>query len=207
MINKKETAEQKLLKMIETSAGPDAISSKTQQKVRKKQSLLTMIKGINKLLVVGLIMAIVFLSYEVHSGMAFLNQKDNFSAQQTVPDESIDKKSLTPTIQHLSYYLAGIKRRNLFQPYEKKVVAAADATEDNRKIRQKIATLKLVGISWLDKIDTASVMIEDTEKGVTYFLQKDEKIGDIIVKTIYAESAVLGYEDEEIIIRYDKSQM
>jgi len=45
----KETAEQKLLKMIEASSGEGAVTTKTHQKVAKKQDALTLVRTSNKL--------------------------------------------------------------------------------------------------------------------------------------------------------------
>ena len=84
---------------------------------------------------------------------------------------------------------------------------SVETAPENRKIVLLTKTFKLVGIAWLDTIDSASVMIEDTDKNVTYFLKQGEKIGDIIVKTIYADGAVLGYENEEMILKYDKTRL
>ena len=105
----------------------------------------------------------------------------------------------------ISYYLNNVEKRNLLQPMEQKAIASVISSE-NTEISRKIANWKLVGIAWLDTVESASVMIEDTSANVTHFLKKGEKLGDILVKTIYADRAVLGYENEEIEIRYDKSE-
>jgi hypothetical protein len=44
-------------------------------------------------------------------------------------------------------------------------------------------------------------MLEDTETGRTYFLRSGDKIQDFTVKTIYADRAILVFENEEISIK------
>lgn len=205
--NPKETAEQKLLKMIEASAGPSLVPSRAKQKVAKRRGLLAMLRVVNKVLIVGVFVSLFFLVSEVAMGARLLNKKIKFDSVNASGRKNYSVDDLIPTVQSAAYYMAGVKKRNIFVPYEEKKAVDVVITEKNRRISEVTENLRLVGISWLDRIDTASVMIEDTEKKITYFLQKGEKLGDIIVKTIYADSAVLGYENEETTIQYDKSQM
>ena len=208
VVKNKETAEQKLLKMIETSSDATATSSKQEQKIVKKQNVLTIIKTCNRVLLAGIGVILLLSVYEVAAGSNLLNKSVNLPTKQKIAKHvKTDAGVRMPQIQKLSFYLAAVDRRNIFQPYEEKAAKNVDASGKNSRIARETQKLRLVGVSWLDKIDTASVMIEDTEKNMTYFLKKGEKIGNIYVKTIYADSAVLGYENEEIIIRYDKSQM
>ena len=206
-IKKKETAEQKLLKMIEASSSSEGGVSKTQLRVAKKQSLLAVVKTSNKFLFFGIIIAGIFLANEVKSGAELLGKEIRFQVNQSVVTRTLGANDLIPSIPELALYLSGPKRRSLFHPFEKQEKKVIEVSDENRRIAKRIAKFRLVGISWMDRIETASVMIEDTEKQVTYFLQKGEKLEDIVVKTIYADSAMLGYENEEIIINYDKTQM
>jgi hypothetical protein len=202
---KKPTAEQKLLQMIEATQGGAAVVGKSSQKVAQKQNVLTLLKTLNTLLVLGVIGTLVFLFNEIADGAKLASQKIDIKA----PKEAIERASdAQPEVASLSNYMDVMKRRNIFMPYEEKTTAVAVSPDQSTsRIHQKAAKLHLVGISWLDSADTASVMIEDTEKQETYFLQKGEKMGDIVIKTIYADSALLGYENEEMIIKYDKPQM
>jgi hypothetical protein len=206
MASNQQTAEQKLLKMIE-SAGATEVKTKTEQKVLKKQSLLSTLKSLNKILSIGVIISGVYLVYEVYHGIQILNQDIKFTVDSKASKKVFGLETAIPTFQNVSFYLSSISRRNIFQPIDTERAKTVDSSDRNSKLAQNIQNLKLVGISWLDTADSASVMIEDTDKKVTYFLQKGEKIGDITVKTIYADSAVLGYGNEEITIRYDKPQM
>ncbi|MBF0532307.1 MAG: hypothetical protein HQL23_04330 [Candidatus Omnitrophica bacterium] len=205
---KKTTAEQKLLQMIEASQGSGEGGVLPQQKAVRKQSLLAVIKILNGLLVLAVIGAACLLAGEVSRGSRELAVKVNFPSN--VKASSGDIAGAMPaaaSVRPETAYLASISDRNIFQPYEEKVKGEMAATGVKKTIALKAAKLRLVGISWLDRVDTASVMLEDTEKQATYFLQVGEKIGDIIVKTIYADSALIGYENEEMIIKYDKPQM
>ncbi len=203
---KKETAEQKLLKMIESSAeGKESV--KTQQKVVHKQNTLQLVRLINKVLLVGIVLAAGFFVNEINNGMAFLNQPVSFMSTSTSVTHPLNVTNQIPVNQSLSTYLALMQTRNLFQPYTKPEGSnVVEAAPSDRKIVQKTAGLKLVGVSWSNSVSSASVMLEDTQNNVTHFLQKGEKIGDIEVKTIYADSVKLGYENEEITIRYDNTK-
>ena len=59
--SKKETAEQKLLKMIEATSDSGQ-KAKTEQKVLKKQTLLSVLKTVNQVLTFGVVAAIIFIS-------------------------------------------------------------------------------------------------------------------------------------------------
>ena len=207
-IAKKETAEQKLLKMIEVADGAPIESARTQKKVHKKQNLIGLIKTINKILFIGVIVAGLFLANEIVAGIRLLGQNPQFDAGQKNVANVAGEENPVPQAQRLSYYLSAVKQRNIFQPFETSATqSVVEVSSKNARIAKKTSGLRLVGVSWLDSIESASVMVEDVDNKVTYFLQKGEKIGDVTVKTIYADSVELGYENEEIIIRYDKSQM
>jgi len=208
MVAKKETAEQKLLRMIESGApagGGGTVAGGKESSKKKKG--INVVKLSNTILTFAFVCMIVLLAREFFAGQNLLSRKDTGMGDGSQPQIS-NPANVALTVQRLSYYLANVKSRNIFKPYEdamkNNIVAIS---EENRMIARKTAHLKLVGVSWFDRVDTASVMLEDIEKGVTYFLEKGSKIGDVIVKTIYADSVELGYENEEIIIRYDKSQM
>jgi len=209
MAERTETAEQKLLKMIETSSasgdsiGDVVISKKT---IHKKQSSLALLKVLNSVLIVAVFIVIGLIINEYKKGTDLLSQHFKFTVNEGAARQVLESESLIPTVQKLSFYLAPVKQRSIFQPYEVKVDKVVDVSDKNKTIASKISHLKLVGISWMDSIETASVMIEDTEKNMTYFLRREQKIGDISVKTIYADSVALGYENEEIMIHYDTSK-
>ena len=208
MVTKKETAEQKLLKLIEASSGMGIATAKAQQQVVKKQNVLSVVKFVNQILLAGVIVAAAILCKEILSGLKLVNEKVTFTISSGKTKQPLSMDSIVPTIQNLTFYLSNIDRRNLFKPVEKQESRqTVEVSKENQRIAQRTSNLKLVGVSWLDQVDTASVMIEDTDKKITYFLRQGEKVGDVTVKTIYADSAVLGYDNEEIIIKYDKSQM
>jgi hypothetical protein len=145
---------------------------------------------------------------EVRAGVALIGSGFDVAIKSSVGSgRAVAATSNLLETKRLSTYLASVGERNVFQPFEEVTAAGVVVANKNRAINQIAEKYRLVGISWLDNVASASVMLEDKESKVTYFLQKGEKVGDLIVRTIYADSVALGYQDEEIIIRYDKTQM
>ena len=230
----KETAEQKLLKLIETSSSQPATAGTTpQQDVAKQMAQAVQggnfhfelpaalrflssgsagsgvgnppfgLREFNRMLLYSLIAVLVFLGMDLLTGMKSLERKIVFSV-----DPNVSKKlfSVIPPVKDLASYLSPIETRNIFQPLEKKTAAeekqdVPPPSEQAKKIVTLAEKLKLVGVSWLDRPETASVMIEDTESGITYFVRQGEKVKDLTVKNIYTDRVVLTFEGEEITIK------
>ena len=130
---KKETAEQKLLKMIEaTSVGT------ADQKVTKQHGLLGVLKTTNIFLILGTVGAFVMLGLEIKNGTELLNKDIRFTVVKGMAGASKDAATLLPATHKLAYYLSGVENRNMFHPFVKKETQNLLATSDkNKTIMQK----------------------------------------------------------------------
>lgn len=233
----KETAEQKLLKIIEAAESPSAAAAKGASAAAPAASvqdvaasvkgigvsapglpfipqLIETVKGIlsgktpivfglkefNRVLMAAIALFVVVFVNNFLSGVKFSKQdiavkSDNKSAP--LPENFL------PEFKDAGEYLTALTRRNIFQPYEKKIVEEEDLakSEPIKKIIERTKELKLVGISWLDSEDSASALIENTTSGVTYFLRTGEKINSVTVKKIFADAVILTMDDEELEFR------
>ena len=189
----KESAEQKLLKMLETKQGTATKAASVQKAKKISTGKALTIKNLNRLLILGALICLVVLGFQIMSGFSLLRSHSNFEVSSRGASSPVSLFS--PEIKSLSYYLDQINARNVFRPYEGKV------TEGPAGLSKKFSKFKLVGIAWLDLPETATVMIENTESKETFFLQKGEKLDDVTVKTIYTDRVVFSYENEEITIK------
>jgi len=245
---KKETAEQKLLKLIESGGQParpggvstattvasgrtagepaaltesETVAKKIAQSVRDATlpslKVPTFLKNLGRFfkrpgtahLGVGLResnAALVFLSLilaavlVVKLTMAINVNKRNIVVKVDTKINRTGEISL-PSAKEVTHYLDSISERNIFKPYDGKTATEIVVPVGTRKVAGKTEKLKLRGISWLDSPETASVMIEDTETGITYFLRQGEQVKDVVIKEIFADQVILTYEGEEMAIR------
>ncbi|MFH1360047.1 MAG: type II secretion system protein N [Candidatus Omnitrophota bacterium] len=162
-------------------------------------SLSLGLKEINHLLGVIVMVTAVILTINVIKDFKSVKGKVIFEVDQNQKGQMI--MALLP-IKQISDYLENFKRRNLFQPYEKKkptedLIVELQASE----IETMTKDLKLVGISWSETPESASAMIENTVSQVTFFLKQGETINDVAIKTIYADRIILTYENEERVLK------
>lgn len=238
----KETAEKKLLKLIESTQAQEAavagqpapaapapaVENEAQKVLHSVQSVgfklslpsfLNQIPGvfkgsavgggavaasfglkdINKVLLVGIVVVACFLVVSFLSGLNQVNK--GFTI--TVESAPANTDQFTPQFKDLQEYITTIARRNIFQPFEPKLAEkeTGERVAAVTPINEQTKDLRLVGISWLDTPESASAMIENTQSGVTYFLRSGEKINNITVKEIYADSIVISFGNEEMEMR------
>jgi hypothetical protein len=198
----KETAEQKLLKIIEASKKAQAAASgvaPSQASFKKSNRRFSFtIHQINYFLLAGAVASFIFFGYQIQSGFALLQEPVNFSVDSGVSKDPMDM--FVPQMKSIAYYLDRVNTRNVFQPFEKKE-AGADAPTGQAALEKKMSKFKIVGIAWLDLPESATVMLEDNAAHMTHFLKEGDKIEDVFVKTIYTDRVVFGRANEEITIK------
>jgi len=191
----KESAEEKLLKMMKKSSPSVGGKSSLSSPVKRKLKFSFSINALNTFLFLGILICLMGLGFEMRSGFSLLNQALEFPSGSKT-DASLSDIAL-PSTPSADYYLQKINERNIFKPYVPKVAHAAPV----QGLAQLMSKYKLVGISWLDLPETASIMIEDTQKNETFFLKQGEQLEGVTVKTIYTDRAVFSHENEETTIK------
>lgn len=159
------------------------------------------IKELNRILLTAVICLFLFWVMIVLWGMQNLQKKIDYRVNDRITRKSAETPSPVPRAKDVSIYLDPVLTRNIFLPFEKKAGDVAIVSPGSRRIAVRIEKFRLVGISWLDSAESASVMIEDTESGTTYFLKQGEKIKDVTVKAIFADQVILIYEGEELAMK------
>lgn len=194
----KETAEQKLLKILESGKSPSSNAGVAAVKVKAPQRQFQFsVQALNGLLVLVIVGCLAVLGYEISAGNQLLHKQVDFDLSGAGPFSGDVEM---PKPHDISYYAQKIGTRNIFKPYEKEQSDKVSvASKPN--LTKKLSKYKLVGVAWLDLPESASVMVEDTTTGMTYFLREGEKLDDVTIKTIYTDRAVFGYENEEITIK------
>ena len=191
----KESAEEKLLKMMQKTAPSVAAKPSALKSPKNNFKFSFSVGTLNTLLFLGIMACIVALFLEMRSGFSLINQAVEFPPESrtgaTISDAAL------PSTQSTEYYLRQINERNIFKPYVPKVAKKAAA----QGLVQLMSRYKLVGIAWLDLPETASIMIEDIRKNETFFLKQGEQLEGVTVKTIYTDRAVFSHENEETTIK------
>ena len=191
----KESAEEKLLRMMKKTSPSVAVKPSLSSPLKKKFKFSFTINLLNIVLFIGIIVCAVYLAIELLSGSALLAQPVIFPVEAKT-DVSLSDIAL-PSTPSAGYYLQKINERNIFKPYVAKIPKAAAI----QGLVQKMSKYKLVGIAWLDLPETASIMINDTRNNKILFLKQGDQLEGITVKTIYTDRAVFSLENEETTIK------
>lgn len=195
----KESAEEKLLKMMQKSGAPvvpkGLVPVSPGKSSAKKFEFQFTIGHLNKILVLGVVACGLALAYEMRSGMQMVGTSVDLEGDLKLSRVLSDVAM--PTTNDVKFYTDKISTRNIFRPYEAPLAKAAVKLN----LAKKLSKFKLVGVAWLDLPETATVMIEDAVKKETFFLKQGEQLEGVTVKTIYTDRVVFGDENEETTIK------
>lgn len=199
----KETAEQKLLKIIEASKKaqtvPKGEGASKAPAGRSRRKISFSIRQFNVVLIVCVGASALFFAHEIKTGLSLTAEEIAFPADSAAPKDIVNL--FVPRLKSVGYYMDNINSRNIFQPFEKKPEVKEAVQSDRVALEKKMSKFKIVGIAWLDVPESATVMLEDTGTHMTHFLKEGDKVEDVIVKIIYTDRVVFSRANEEITIK------
>ena len=153
------------------------------------------LKDINRIMAVLVVIFAVLFSMNILSGLRVSKQDLRFDVDQ---QSAAKGKIVLPSVKDITEYLQTVANRNIFQPYEKKVVETKLEEQQMLapKVAERISDWKLVGVSWIDTPDSATAMIEDAKTSMTYFVKTGEVFKGVRVESIYADRVVVSFDGE-----------
>lgn len=181
---------QKILTIFSRSAQPSADSG---------------LRLVNRVLVIFILALGFFFMKDFSRGVK--ESQSVVSAQ--VKQKSFDLEGeVLPSVEDVGNYVAVVSERNIFRPFEKKVEEAkALAPLENQQIKDKLENFKLVGISWFNTPDTATAMIEDKARAVTFFVKtgddlskSSDSLKGVSLEVIYADRVEFSYQGQKLMI-------
>lgn len=207
MAEKKQTPEEKLLRMIESPAKETKDIKSLKKGLRffslawiKKAGLLKdrfktyslfSLKTINRVLVVASFMSTAYLIFDFVKARPDVNQIYRSDVLQQKVKEA--KPASRVQILNLSDYLSEINKRDIFHFIPVKKEAAIPTARET--MVSLVANLKLVGIIWGR---SPQAMIEDRLENKTLLLNQGENIRELKIKQILRDRVILSYEDQEM---------
>ncbi|OIO37261.1 MAG: hypothetical protein AUJ75_04555 [Candidatus Omnitrophica bacterium CG1_02_49_10] len=193
---KKDRAEEGVVQGHERAARQADDGVRPASKAASVNSAAFEFSSLNKILILVFISIIGYLIYGmVNIQMKRTELKPSLPQQAPVKDvptgqgEAGAKEDREP----FSHYVEGLKRRELFKPLESKA-EKEEAPKDIKTISDIMKSITLIGIV---QDDNPQAIVEDKASGKTYFLNKGQLLGDLMIKSISADRVRLGYGDEE----------
>lgn len=153
------------------------------------------LKDVNKVLAILILIFAVVFSMSLFNNLRVSKQELQFDVEElAAPKGGI----VLPTFKDIAEYLQTVSHRNIFQPYEKKIVEEKtdEETPLTPKVAEKISTWKLVGVSWIDTPESTTAMIEDGQTSMTYFVKTGDVFKGVKVESIYADRVVVSFDGE-----------
>lgn len=205
------TSEQQLLGVIEKSSPGTAgarraagsrgfFSNEGARNLAKRvRSEALRISTLNLLLVGAIIVASVYLAFDIVASARESRRAFDLSGNPRSA-AGVKAKTQLGNSKELSYYEERIGDRDIFRIGGKLTRSTGEETVSEQAVISDAARdLRLVGVAWSDRPD---VMIEDSAKGVTYFLHEGEAMENgMRVKEVSREHVLLEYQQEIITLK------
>lgn len=214
----KQTSEEKLLKVIENPDDASVLEQKQKylatNRLQKAKQLFNIkfllsrlsfknlklsvrkfsleFKHINQALAVLAVFLIALSIWDFNKGRVEISKHDYLKEGRQFKEDWIKAQE---KYRSESYYLQVLDKRNFFVPYQKKKEELVASASKSEALSMMVQNLKVVGIMWSDN---PQVIIEDGKDNATHLLRAGDKLGEITIKEVLKDRAVLEYQGAEM---------